>query len=115
MYTCLWVVDPYLEYSRAEVLAAASIAVRIWLTSLPPPVASKAKVAEVVLRALMRSVMKEDELESQTWTAPIDLSNSACSGLRTMATSGTPSSRQSFTNICPRLDAAAVWTSPRCL
>src|ERR1700732_2643024 len=99
MYTCLCTVDPYLEYSRAEVLGEASIADRIWLTSLPPPVASKAMVADVALRASMRSVMKDGKLESQTWTAPIDLSNSTCSGLRTIATSGTSSSRQSLTNI----------------
>ena len=38
----------------------------------------------------------------------------ACSGLRTMFTSGTPSFWQSLTSIWPRLDAAAVCTSARC-
>ena len=71
MYTCLWTVDPYLEYARAELFAAASIAVRIWLHEVPPPVASKAMVAEVAVRASIRSPMKDGKLESQTWSAPM--------------------------------------------
>ena len=92
MYTCLWTVDPYREYSAAVELAACSMPLRIWLASVPPPVASNASVADVALRASMRSVVNVGDDELQTWTAPSDLSSSSCSGLRTMLTSGTPSS-----------------------
>src|ERR1700722_8123491 len=99
MYTCLRTVDPYLEYSVADWEAAASMAVSIWLASLPPPVASKASVADVAATASVRSYLNDDALESQTWTAPMERRSSACSGLRTMLTSGTSSSRQSLTSI----------------
>src|SRR5271170_5744815 len=110
MYTCLWTIDPYREYSAAVELAASSMPLRIWLTSVPPPVASNAMVADVALRASVRSVSNDGDAELQTWTAPSDLSSSSWSGLRTMLTSGTSSLLQSLTSIWPRLDAAAVCT-----
>ena len=58
------------------------------------------------------SVANDSEPELQTWIAPNDLSSSSCSGLRTILTSGIPSSWQSFTSIWPRFDAAAVCTRP---
>ena len=44
--------------------------------------------------------------------APMAFRIAACSGLRTMLTSGTLSFWQIFTSICPRFDAAAVCTIP---
>jgi hypothetical protein len=38
--------------------------------------------------------LKPGALESHTWVAPIPRNNAACSGLRTMLTSATPSLRQ---------------------
>src|SRR5271168_5330296 len=99
MYTCLRTVDPYRVYSVADWEAAASMALRIRLARLPPPVASKASVADVAATPSLRSRLNDDALESQTWTAPIESRSSACSGLRTMLTSGTSSSRQSLTSI----------------
>src|ERR1700758_3663769 len=87
---------------------------RIWLASFPPPVASKASVADVALRASTSSVENDGDAELQTWAAPSDLSSSSCSGLRTILTSGIPSYWQSLTSIWPRLDAAAVCTRPEC-
>src|SRR6516165_5933230 len=87
---------------------------RIWLASVPPPVASKARVADVALSASTRSAENDGEAELRTYVAPSDLSNFSCSGLRTILTSGIPSSWQSLTSIWPRLDAAAVCTRPEC-
>jgi hypothetical protein len=39
---------------------------RIWLASVPPPVASNASVADVALRASMRSVENDGDAELQT-------------------------------------------------
>ena len=50
-------------------------------------------------------------LASQTSVAPIARSSAACSGLRTMLTSFTPSAMQMRLSIWPRLEAAAVCTS----
>src|SRR6201997_2693451 len=87
---------------------------RIWLASVPPPVASKASVADVAFRASTRSVENDGDAELRTCVAPIDLSSTSCSGLRTILTSGIPSFWQSLTSIWPRLDAAAVCTRPEC-
>jgi hypothetical protein len=87
------------------------MAVRIWLANLPPPMASKASVAPVATNASTRSAMKAGAVELQTWTAPIPRKSAACSGLRTMLTSPTPSSRQTLLSIWPRFEAAAVCTS----
>ena len=57
MYACLRTVEPYREYWDADAEAATSIARRICETNVPPPVASKAKVAEV---AAIASVLVED-------------------------------------------------------
>src|SRR3984957_7321460 len=85
---------------------------KIWLASVPPPVASNASVAEVAFRASTRSAENDGEPELQTWTAPSALSSSSWSRLRTILTSGTPSFWQSLTSIWPRFDAAAVCTRP---
>src|SRR6201998_2900172 len=90
------------------------MALRIWLASVPPPVASKASVADVALRASTRSVENDGDAELQTWDAPRDLSSASCSGFRTILTSGIPSFWQSLTSIWPRFDAAAVCTRPEC-
>src|SRR5246127_5461120 len=87
---------------------------RMSLASVPPPVASKARVADVALRASMRSVENDGDAELRTYVAPSALSSFSCSGLRTILTSGIPSFWQSLTSIWPRLDAAAVCTRPEC-
>ena len=84
---------------------------RIWLASLPPPMASKAMVAPVSTSACVRSSRKVDAVESTTCLAPMSLRSLACSALRTMLTRPMPSSRQILFSIWPRLEAAAVWTS----
>ena len=43
-------------------------------------------------------------------SAPRPFRIAVCAGLRTMLTRSTPSCRQIFTSIWPRLEAAAVWT-----
>src|SRR3979409_6275 len=53
--------------------------VRIWLASLPPPMASKAIVAPVSTSACVRSSMKVGEVELQTYLAPMARSSLACS------------------------------------
>ena len=88
MYTCLCVVDPYRLHPVAVVVAAASMHAKISPASLPPPTASKANVAEVASSAAVRSARNVGELELHTQVAPIALSRSSCSGLRTMLTSG---------------------------
>ena len=50
--------------------AATSMALRIWLASLPPPMASKAMVAPVAVTAAISSAMKFGEVESTTYLAP---------------------------------------------
>ena len=55
--------------------------------------------------------MKVGAALSTTCFAPASRNSCACSGLRTMLTSGTPSAMQMRFSICPRLDAAAVCTS----
>src|SRR6201998_4083614 len=87
---------------------------RIWLASVPPPVASKARVADVALRASTRSAENDGDAELRTCVAPSDLSSFSCSGLRTILTSGISSFWHSLTSIWPRLDAAAVCTRPEC-
>ena len=81
MYTCLRTVDPYLEYYVADWEAAASMAVRIWLARFPPPVASKASVADVAATASLRSRLNDDALESRhgrrRWIAGVPLAR-AC-------------------------------------
>ena len=57
------------------------MAVRIWLASLPPPVASNASVAPVATRASTRSAWNVGALELQTYFAPRRCRISACSGL----------------------------------
>src|SRR6266481_2719836 len=84
--------------------------VRIWPASLPPPMASNAKVAPVSTSALVRSFMKVGVVESTICFAPILRRISACSGLRTILTRPMPSLRQILLSICPRLEAAAVCT-----
>jgi len=49
---------------------------------------------------------------SSTWVAPRSRKIFAWASLRTMLTSGMPSCWQILTSICPRLLAAAAWTSP---
>ena len=66
--------------------------VRIWLASLPPPIASKAMVAPVSTSACVRSSMKVAAVESTTCLAPMPRSSLACSALRTMLTRPMPSS-----------------------
>ena len=68
-------------------------------------------VAPVVMSAWVKSSRNVSELESTMCSAPIARKMSACSGRRTMLTSGTPSSMQMRFSIWPRLEAAAVWTS----
>ena len=46
----------------------------------------------------------------QIYFAPNPRRISACSSRRTILTSSTPSAWQILLSICPRLDAAAVWT-----
>ena len=47
------------------------MALRIWLARFPPPVASKASVADVSVTASLRSRLNDGALESQTWVAPM--------------------------------------------
>ena len=54
--------------------------------------------------------MKLSALESTMCTAPMSRRIFACSALRTMLTSGMPSLMQMRLSICPRFDAAAVFT-----
>jgi len=61
----LCTVEPY-RLNSAPALAATSMAVRILLASVPPPMASNAMVADVSLSAAMRSAVKESADESQT-------------------------------------------------
>ena len=72
-------------------LSAASMQLRIWLHSGPPPIASKARVAPVVATAFVKSSVNAGELLSTTWTAPSLRRIAACAGLRTTFTSATPS------------------------
>ena len=74
----------------------------------PPPVASKAKVALVLLIASTNESLKAASEELQTYFAPKDSSNSTCSCFLTILTKSIPSSLHIFTSICPKLDAAAV-------
>src|SRR4051812_10039214 len=90
---------------------AISIAVRIWLACLPPPIASKAMVAPVSTSACVRSSVKLAAVESTTCLAPMPFRIFACSALRTMFTRPMPSSVQILFSIWPRLEAAAVWTT----
>ena len=90
------------------------MALRIWPAIRPPPTASNANVAPVSCNAATRSAWNVGALESQTCTAPCSRRSAACSGRRTTLTSGTPSARQIRLSIWPRLDAAAVCTSPVC-
>mmetsp|Transcript_33378 Transcript_33378/g.95880 ORF Transcript_33378/g.95880 Transcript_33378/m.95880 type:complete len:262 (-) Transcript_33378:66-851(-) len=92
-------------------LAAASMHVRIWPASLPPPVASNASVAPVATIAFVKSSAKVGRDEFTICLAPRLRSVSACSGLRTTFTKGTASAMQTLFSICPRLEAAAVWIS----
>ena len=64
-----------------------------------------------MVSAATRSSLKRSALESTTCLAPIPRSSAACSGRRTTFTRSTPSARQIFCSICPRLEAAAVCTS----
>ncbi len=86
------------------------MAARIWPASGPPPMASKAMVAPVSIRAAVRSSVNESRLLFTTWVAPIERRRSSCSCLRTMLTSWMPSAMQILLSIWPRFDAAAVWT-----
>ena len=79
----------------------------------PPPMASNAIVAPVATSAAVRSSRNVGELESQTCSAPAERSSAACSGVRTMLTSGMPSAMHSRLSIWPRFEAAAVCTSAR--
>src|SRR5215475_11268024 len=85
--------------------------VKIWLASLPPPIASKAMVAPVSTSACVSSSAKVAEFESTTCFAPMPYNSLACSALRTMFTRPMPSSWQILFSIWPRFDAAAVCTS----
>ena len=89
---------------------AASMQPRIWPASLPPPMASNARVAPVSARAWVRSSMKVGELELHTYLAPRLRSRSSWSCLRTMLTRAMPSFWQILLSIWPRLEAAAVCT-----
>ena len=83
-------------------LAAISIADSIWPGNsplLPPPVASKPKVAPVSINAFTRSFMKSGSLVLHTCSAPKLFKSSTCSGFLTMFTKGTESSLHIFTNI----------------
>lgn len=93
---------------------AASMALSSWPASRPPPTASNPSVAPVSRNAATRSASNVGSLESQTCPAPCSRNSAACFGRRTTLTSGTPSARQIRLSICPRLDAAAVCTSPVC-
>ena len=77
--------------AAAVALAASSIPLRIWLARVPPPVASKARVAPVALSASTRSASNEGDVELRTCVAPSPFKISSCSGLRTMLTSAMPS------------------------
>ena len=94
-------------------LSIASIAPRIWPASLPPPIASKARVAPVRRSASVSSAMKPGDAVLTTCRAPCARNSASCSGLRTTLTRPMPSARQRRLSICPRFDAAAVCTSAR--
>src|SRR5450830_1482892 len=83
---------------------------RIWPARVPPPVASKARVAPVCTRASVRSWVKLSALLSHTCRAPCPRNSAAWAGERTMLTRPMPSCRQMRLSIWPRLEAAAVCT-----
>mmetsp|Transcript_12491 Transcript_12491/g.39393 ORF Transcript_12491/g.39393 Transcript_12491/m.39393 type:complete len:272 (-) Transcript_12491:98-913(-) len=103
--------------SAPRLLAASCMHERIWPQSSPPPTASKATVAPVSTRAVVRSSTKLAEDWSTTYAAPRSLSTFASPGLSlslTMLTNGTPSFRQARFSMRPMLDAAAERTSALC-
>src|SRR6056300_1433333 len=84
---------------------------RIVCASSPPPVASKPSVAPVASKASVSFSAKSSSAELQICLAPTDFKISTCCCERTILTNSTPSLAQCLTNICPRLEAAAVCTS----
>ena len=62
--------------------AAASMQLRIWPASLPPPVASNAMVAPVAVSAAVRSFINVSAVEFTMYLAPRSRRILSCSGLR---------------------------------
>ena len=94
--------------------AAASMQLRIWPASLPPPVASNAMVAPVAVSAAVRSFINVSAVEFTMYLAPRLRRILSCPGLRTILTRSIPSAMHTRFSICPRLEAAAVCTSALC-